>query len=115
MRITISPKARQHSVTDEEMRSIVEHPEVRYPVVASFDAEADAYMYVGHIGNEPWLEVGAEQTGTESCVVFHAMLLTKAIAEKVFEVTAGQLDLRQLLVGQRAHVGPQIKPVIWPL
>lgn len=61
------------------------------------------------------LEVGTEETETDLCVVFHAMVLTRAVAQKVFVVTAGELDLRQILVGQRPHIGPQVKPVIWQL
>lgn len=82
------------------MRSTIEHCVARY---------------VGHIAHEPWIAVDTEETESEVCEVFHAMVLTKSVAEKVFELTAGDLDLRGVLVGHRAHIGPQEKPVTWPL
>lgn len=113
MRIIIKPTARKHSVTDHEMRSVIEHYEVRHPINASFDPQLNTYMYVGRIGNEPWLEVGTEET--DQIEVFHAMLLTQAVADDVYANTGGSVDLRGCLTGQRPHIGPQAQPVHWPV
>ncbi|WP_220096307.1 hypothetical protein [Mycolicibacterium austroafricanum] len=109
----MKPTARQHSVTDAEIRSVIEHFITRYPINAAFDPTANAYMYVGRIGGEPWIEVATEETARVE--VFHAMLLTKAVAEDLFRISRGSLDLRGMLSGQRPYVGPQTEPIDWPL
>lgn len=113
MQVVVKPTARQHSVTDAEIRSVIEHFITRYPINAAFDPTANAYMYVGRIGGEPWIEVATEET--ERVEVFHAMLLTKAVAEDLFRISRGSLDLRGMLSGQRPYVGPQTEPIDWPL
>lgn len=113
MQVVVKPTARQHSVTDAEIRSVIEHFITRYPINAAFDPTANAYMYVGRIGGEPWIEVATEETARVE--VFHAMLLTKAVAEDLFRISRGSLDLRGMLSGQRPYVGPQTEPIDWPL
>lgn len=79
VRIAITPSARRHAITDDEIRSAVEYPQLRLPVVSRSFPDADPYLYVAQIGDStPYLEVVAEQITTDTIEVFHAMLLRQS-------------------------------------
>ncbi|TXH10982.1 MAG: hypothetical protein E6R04_03255 [Spirochaetes bacterium] len=64
-----------HNITEEEIRSVLEFPLVRWRLTARI-AGSDPFMFVGRYDdNEPPIEVGAEPVTSEHWVVFHAMML----------------------------------------
>lgn len=106
MRIEYLPTAWQHSITGAEIRAVISHPLLRYAITTAYP-DADTYMFIGRIGNEPWIEVGAEDEDGLVWDVFHAMLLTPRVAQEAYDLSGGVIELRDELVTQRPFIGPQ--------
>lgn len=106
MRIEAQPTAWQHSITGEEIRAILAFPLLRYAITTTYP-DADTYMFIGRIDNEPWIEVAAEDVDGLTWAVFHAMLLTARRAADVYDITHGVINLRDDLTPQRPYIGPQ--------
>lgn len=106
VRISCAPTAWQHSITGDEIRATITYPALRYGVTTSF-ADADTYMFVSRIGNEPWIEVAAEDENGDTWSVFRAMLLTDRVAREVYQVSGKVIDLRDSVPQQRPYIGPQ--------
>jgi len=106
VRIKPLPTAWQHSITGDEIRAVISFPLLRYGITTAY-ADADTYMFIGGMENEPWLEIAAEDEGGITWAVFHAMVLTPRVAHEVFEVSGGIIDLRDDLSPQRPYIGPQ--------
>lgn len=85
---------------------MISHPLLRYAITTAYP-DADTYMFIGKIGNEPWIEVAAEDVDGEFWDVFHAMLLTARVAQDAYNLSGGVIDLRGELVTQRPFIGPQ--------
>lgn len=79
--MVIYASARRHGIADTEIRTVVEHPIVRYRLAPH------AEPYAQLVG------VVADQVDGDELHVFHAMLLTPAVAREVLEATGGHLDL----------------------
>ncbi|UVF78209.1 hypothetical protein [Gordonia mangrovi] len=79
MQVNVYRSAYRHGITDDEIRATIAHPLIRYAITTEFE-DADTYMFVGRIANEPWIEVAAEDRDGDSWEVFHAMLLTQRVA-----------------------------------
>ncbi len=88
------------------MRAVISYPLLRYAITTPY-LDANAYMFVGRIAQQPWIEVAAEDEDGETWAVFHSMLLTKRTANDVYDISEGTIDLRHQVVGQRAFIGPQ--------
>ncbi|MFT4086161.1 MAG: hypothetical protein QM658_03250 [Gordonia sp. (in: high G+C Gram-positive bacteria)] len=74
MRITITPSARQHGITDDEIRAVITYPIARQSIPARRHP-ADLYLYAGAAdGRQPHIEVIADHIDDDT-IVFHAMLL----------------------------------------
>lgn len=108
VRIEILPAGWQNSLTGDEIRAIITYPLLRYAITTAYP-DADTYMFVGRIDNEPWIEVAAEDEEGINWAVFHAMILTTRVAQEVYEISGGVIDLRDELSPQRPHIGPQYK------
>ncbi len=75
VRIEITSRARQHGITDDEIRSVVSFPVARQAIPARRPL-AELFLYVGAVDeHQPHIEVIADHTDTTEAVVFHAMLL----------------------------------------
>lgn len=102
------PHARQHSIAQREMQTIVEFPRLRYTITTKSFPDADTYMFVGNVAeDEPWIEVAAEDQAGDTWVVFHAMMLTPRTASEIYAYTEGAVDLRNQCPRQRPFIGPQ--------
>lgn len=106
VRIEILPHAWQHSITGDEMRAVISYPLLRYAIVTPCP-DADSYMFVGQVGQEPWIEVAAEDEDGETWAVFHSMLLTEKTANDIYDISGSAIDLRGQVVRQRLFIGPQ--------
>jgi hypothetical protein len=106
VRIEILPHAWQHSIAGDEMRAVISYPLLRYAIITPYP-DADSYMFVGQVGQEPWIEVAAEDEDGETWVAFHSMLPTKRTANDIYEMSGGVTDLRAQVVRQRPFIGPQ--------
>lgn len=106
VRILCAPTAWQHGITGDEIRATITYPLLRYGITTAFP-DAETYMFVSRIGNEPWIEVAAEDEDGDTWSVFHAMLLTGRSAREVYHVSGGIIDLRGSLSQQRPYIGPQ--------
>lgn len=105
MSFFFKPTAWQHSIEEVEMRAIIGWPLHRYSIKG---LASDNFMFVGNIGNEPYIEVGARDVlGT--WVVYHAMMLTDRVARELYVITFGSTDLRDCVPSQRPDIGPQYK------
>ena len=108
MRIEILPIAWQHSITEDEIRAIITYPLLRYGITTAYP-EADTYMFIGKINNQPWIEVASEDEGSANWAVFHAMILTPRVAREVYVISHGTIDLRDETAPQRPFIGPQFE------
>jgi hypothetical protein len=106
VRIKFLPHAWQHSITGDEMRAVISYPLLRYAIITPYP-DADSYMFVGQVGQEPWIEVAAEDEDGQTWAVFHAMLLTERTANDIYAISGGTIDLRDRVVRQRPFIGPQ--------
>ena len=106
VRIRCLPTAWQHGITGDEIRAVTSYPLLRYGITTAYP-DADTYMFVGAMNNEPWIEVAAEDEDGHTWAVFHAMVLTPRVAGEVYEISGGIIDLRADLSPQRPYVGPQ--------
>ncbi|BBZ39405.1 hypothetical protein [Mycobacterium conspicuum] len=106
MRIRCLPTAWQHGITGDEIRAVISFPLLRYGITTAYP-DADTYMFVGAMNNEPWIEVAAEDEDGHTWAVFHAMVLTPGVAAEVYEISGDIIDLRADLSPQRPYVGPQ--------
>jgi hypothetical protein len=104
--IECQPTAWQYSVTGDEIRAIITYPLLRYGITTTHP-DADTYMFIGRINNEPWIEVAAEDVDGITWAVFHAMILTPRVANEVYEISGKTIDLRNDLSPQRPYIGPQ--------
>lgn len=89
----IYASARRHGIADTEIRAVLEHPIVRYRLAARLEPDAQLVRMVGDPDGGPLVEVVADQVDSGELHVFHAMLLTSAVAREVLEATGGHLDL----------------------
>ncbi|WP_152427923.1 hypothetical protein [Dietzia sp. UCD-THP] len=78
MKAVIYASARRHGIEDAEIRAV---------------PGAQLVRLVGDLDGGPLTEVVADQVDGDELHVFHAMLLTSAVAREVFEVTGEQIDL----------------------
>jgi hypothetical protein len=106
VRIRCLPTAWQHGITGDEIRAVISFPLLRYGITTAYP-DADTYMFVGAMNNEPWIEVAAEDEDGHTWAVFHAMVLTPRVAAEVYEISGDIIDLRADLSPQRPYVGPQ--------
>lgn len=74
VQISVIDSARQHGITDEEIRSVVSFPAFRFRLVPRRLGSLP-YAYIGGVSNEPLIEVFADSAPVGELVVFHAMLL----------------------------------------
>ena len=101
------PTAWQHSIAGDEIRAGISYPLLRYGITTAYP-DADTYMFVGGgIDNEPWIEIAAEDEDGHTWAVFHAMMLTPRVAQEVYDISNGAIDLRNDLSPQRLYIGPQ--------
>jgi hypothetical protein len=101
--------------TQHHRRRDPRHPQLpllRYAITTAALPEADAYMFVGRVNNEPWIEVAAEDVDGTLWAVFHAMILRARIADEVFQISGGTIDMRNDLAPQRPYIGPQYREEI---
>ncbi|MCV7192412.1 hypothetical protein [Mycolicibacterium brumae] len=81
MRIKIAPSARQHGITDEEIRAVVTFPIARQAIPAR-RYHADLFLYAGSVNDhQPHIEVIADHIDQAVAVAFHAMLLRPSTYE----------------------------------
>lgn len=79
MRIEIGDSARDHLITDSEIRAVFSHPTLIIQLAARL-ANAIPVLYMGPPAvNEPWIEVIADLRQPEIADVFHAMMLRPAL------------------------------------
>ena len=88
------------------MRAVISFPLLRYAIITPYP-DADSYMFVGRVGQEPWIEVAAEDEDGETWAVFHSMLITEKTASDIYGISGGAIDLRGQVVRQRLFIGPQ--------
>lgn len=93
MKVVIYESARRHGISDSEVRAVVDHPIVRYRIAPRAEPDAQLVRMVGDQDGGPLVEVVADDVGVDELHVFHAMLLTPAVAREVLEATGGHLDL----------------------
>ncbi|GAA1718771.1 MAG: hypothetical protein Q7T31_12370 [Dietzia sp.] len=93
MKVVIYASARRHGITDAEIRAVLEHPIVRYRLAPRTGPQAKLLRMVGDPDGGALIEVVVDRVGGEELHVFHAMLLTAAVAREVLEATGGNLDL----------------------
>lgn len=93
MKVVIYASARRHGIADAEIRAALEHPIVRYRLAPRADPDAQLVRMVGDPDGGPLVEMVADQVDGDELHVFHAMLLTSAVAREVLEATGGLLDL----------------------
>lgn len=76
MRIEIKPSARQHGLSDDEIRAVVSDYLLRFSITARRPG-AKLCVYVGPAAEAkaPYIEVIADHADHGVVVVFHAMLL----------------------------------------
>ena len=86
MRIEIAPSARQHLITDDEIRNAINFPVARQPIAAR-GRPAAPVLYVGAVGNEPHIEVIADHLLDGKAIVFHAMILRPSVYRDHFADT----------------------------
>jgi hypothetical protein len=99
VRIVILGSARQHGITDEEIRSAIEYPMWTAGVVPRIPGTAPR-LYIGRLVDaEPPIEVLADISAGE-CVAFHAMMLRQSTLAELDEQTAMILS-PQLATHQR--------------
>jgi hypothetical protein len=91
--VVIYEAAHRHGIADTEIRATVEHPIVRYRLAPRLDPDAQLVRMVGDPDGGPLVEVVADLVNADELHVFHAMLLTSAVAREVLEATGGHLDL----------------------
>lgn len=91
--MVIYASARRHGIADSEIRAVLEHPIVRYRLTPRSEPDAQLIRMVGDPHGGPLVEVVADQMDAEELHVFHAILLTAAVAREVLEATGGHLDL----------------------
>lgn len=89
----IYASARRHGIADTEIRTVLEHPIVRYRLAARLEPDARLVRMVGDPDGGLLVEVVADQVDSGELHVFHAMLLTSAVAREVLDATGGHLDL----------------------
>ncbi|AKK27334.1 hypothetical protein [Mycobacterium sp. EPa45] len=83
MRIDIEPSARDHLITDAEIRAVITYPELRLGLVAR-RPNADLTLYVGRADdNQPHIEVIADRIAPEHLVAFHAMMLRRKLVAQL--------------------------------
>lgn len=93
MKILIYASARRHGIADTEIRAVIEHPIVRYRLAPRAEPDAQLVRMIGDPAGGPLVEVVADRVDADELHVFHAMLLTSAVAREVLEATGGLLDL----------------------
>ena len=103
MAIRIIGSAFWHSVTEEEIREVVEYPLVRYRGSSRKWPNAVIYRYIGD--PSVVIEALAEEVG-DDIVVFHAMVLTMRVAEECFVHSGETHDYRGSVAAQREYQGP---------
>lgn len=89
----IYASARRHGIADTEIRAVIEHPIVRYRLAPRAEPDAQLVRMIGDPAGGPLVEVVADRADADELHVFHAMLLTSAVAREVLEATGGLLDL----------------------
>ncbi|MCZ4539148.1 hypothetical protein O4090_01240 [Dietzia kunjamensis] len=105
MKAVIYASARRHGVADAEIRAVLAHPIVRYGLVPRADPEAKLVRMVGDMNGGALIEVVADQIEQDELHVFHAMLLTAAVAREVLVATGGAVDLiDEVSARQRARL-----------
>ncbi len=92
VRFTVYSSALRHGITAAEIRTVIEHPIVRYTAASRTRTGEVVHMFVGGDGNAAWIETAAEQVG-DSWHVFHAMLLTPRTCAEVRAITADAVIL----------------------
>ena len=93
MKVVIYASGRRHGIADAEIRAVVEHPIVRYRLAPRSEPDAQLVRMVGDPDGGPLVEVVADLVDSVELHVFHAMLLTSAVAREGLEATGGHLDL----------------------
>ena len=101
VKVVIYASARRHGITGAEIRAVVEHPIVRYRLAPRVEPDAQLVRMVGDPGGGPMVEVVADRVDADELHVFHAMLLTSAVAREVLEATGGHLDLTSGISGRQ--------------
>ncbi|MFI1241490.1 hypothetical protein [Nocardia salmonicida] len=97
MRIIILECAKQHSVTEDEIRAVLSYPVFRIRV-APRQVGADPYLFIGKYDeNEPLFEVVADLADPEEWITFHAMMLRPSTVQNLrletgLELVVGYLD-----------------------
>jgi hypothetical protein len=99
VRIAILGSARQHGITDEEIRSASEYPMWTARVTPRISGTVPR-LFIGRLVDaEPPIKVLAD-TSSGECVAFHAMMLRQSTLAELDEQTALVL-LPQLAARQR--------------
>ena len=112
VRIEIHSHARKHSITDAEIRTVINHYELRVSVESNLtDIDADDYLYVGrNSDNEPHIEVVADHIDPSAAVAFHAMMLRPVTVARY----ALDLFITPDYAPQRPYIGPRAEPLLPP-
>ncbi|MCH9761759.1 MAG: hypothetical protein K0U75_14075 [Actinomycetia bacterium] len=79
MRIRIRGSAREHGITDAEIRAVVSFRALTAPLAARKPG-AQPQFYTGPANpNEPWIEIIADLAEADVVDVFHAMMLRPSV------------------------------------
>lgn len=102
MRITITPSALDHSITPVEIRTVVEYPEHRVPLVARRPSARLVLAIGAYDANEPYIEVIYDVISRDEFEVFHGMMLRRSTikAAKIGYL----LDPHRIASGQRPQL-----------
>jgi hypothetical protein len=107
VRIDILPTATWHSITHTEIRTIINHYELRIhiePRNPKPDVEADDYLHIGRAAdNQPHIEIIADFIDPTVAVVFHAMMLRPTT---VAELSLESYGFHPDYAPQRPYIGP---------
>lgn len=83
MRITITPSARQHGITGDEIRTVLAYFALRISLPAKREG-AVLFLHIGPASaNAPYIEVLADMADEDEAVVFHAMMLRRSLVNNL--------------------------------
>ena len=99
--IFIYRSARKHFITEDEIRMTVAYPRLVYSLTSRLTESTVVHRYIGGREGGPWIEVLAEQS-PEGIHVFHAMLLTGAVALEAEAASGRSIRFVEDLVSQRS-------------
>lgn len=106
MRIEILAPATWHSITEDEIRTVVNYYELRIGIASRLPAHiaTDTYLQIGRAAdNQPHIELIADTINPDVTIVFHAMMLRPVTVANLNLETYGLLPE---YAPQRLYIGP---------